>query len=313
MKHRKSILKPVIKAQERIERFSKKRAYKSVSDPGTSPDAVGGVGGSQAAIIPSLPNNAEAPAVHPSPTKVRMRKSRHRRQNSRGSNSLSTSSPQKSPSKDVLQNDLDLKSAQLVHRHEDHAPIPTTFKYLGPGTAVRDLKKCPGHAHGHGGQAGELDDRNLNDVCFGCDGGCSDATCSSKRSSRVSDNAADVESNVCETPCTSPTQGLDTSMEGEVKDDHKNMNVKNDMNENSESLTSHEQNMAATSFSSSKQMKRSISDQAEKPTKIGKLRSDSTDSETRRSRSIGVQAPYVSSSDVTSNNLMGYFHIVIQG
>ena len=36
-------------------------------------------------------------------------------------------------------------------------------------------------------------EKNLNDVCFGCDGSCGDTTCESKRSSRAS--AADVESN----------------------------------------------------------------------------------------------------------------------
>ena len=53
--------------------------------------------------------------------------------------------------------------------------------------------------------------RNLNDVCFGCDGGCSDATCSSKRSSRVS---ADVESNTCDTcDITSPSTAMESSCE----------------------------------------------------------------------------------------------------
>lgn len=64
---------------------------------------------------------------------------------------------------------------------------------MGPGTAVRDRvtdsedvgKTCE---DGHGGQ-------NLNDVCFGCDGGCSDVLCDSKRSSQIS---ADIDSISCE-------------------------------------------------------------------------------------------------------------------
>ena len=47
--------------------------------------------------------------------------------------------------------------------------------------------------------------RNLNDVCFGCNGECSDVTCSSKRSSQIS---ADVESNVADTPKRSPAHRL---------------------------------------------------------------------------------------------------------
>ena len=47
--------------------------------------------------------------------------------------------------------------------------------------------------------------RNLNDVCFGCNGECSDATCCSKRSSQIS---ADVESNLADTPKHSPAHRL---------------------------------------------------------------------------------------------------------
>ncbi|KAK6971262.1 mitogen-activated protein kinase kinase kinase 12, partial [Biomphalaria glabrata] len=53
-------------------------------------------------------------------------------------------------------------------------------------------------------------DNNINDVCFGCDGGCSDATCSSKRSSQVS---ADVESTCDLSPLPSPKQNLETMSE----------------------------------------------------------------------------------------------------
>lgn len=85
---------------------------------------------------------------------------------------------------------------------------PSSFKYLGPGTAVRDTIQATMDEERFSDYDNVLKkSNNLNDVCFGCDGGCSDVTCSSKRSSRVS---ADVESNICDTPvtCRSPTQGI---------------------------------------------------------------------------------------------------------
>ncbi|KAK6995548.1 mitogen-activated protein kinase kinase kinase 12, partial [Biomphalaria glabrata] len=53
-------------------------------------------------------------------------------------------------------------------------------------------------------------DNNFNDVCFGCDGGCSDATYSSKCSSQVS---ADVENTFDLSPMPSPKQNLETMSE----------------------------------------------------------------------------------------------------
>ena len=103
--------------------------------------------------------------------------------------------------------------------YQDDHVSPTAFKFLGPGTAIRehqtedesDLRdqeecmaiaspKLPPGAESRGGSAG-AGAGNMNDVCFGCDGGCSDATCgSSKRSSQIS---ADVESS-CDSPARSP-------------------------------------------------------------------------------------------------------------
>lgn len=80
-KRQKSILKPILKAQQRIERMGKKRAHKCASDPGTSPDG-------------TVPNGIPLPEEiqQPSPSRSRSRKSRHRRSNSRGSNNFPNNS-----------------------------------------------------------------------------------------------------------------------------------------------------------------------------------------------------------------------------
>ena len=143
----------------------------------------------------------------PSP-KSRSRKSRHKRNNSRGS-AVQFQNPNSvmSPTKDALHHELEAKTAVLQEMGEMHI-TPSQLKYFGPGTAIRELSTSQDEDqdtffHKHV----PIDSKNLNDVCFGCDGGCSDATCSSKRSSRIS---ADIESNACDTSgCTSPTQGLD--------------------------------------------------------------------------------------------------------
>ncbi|XP_076461702.1 mitogen-activated protein kinase kinase kinase 13-like [Babylonia areolata] len=208
-KRRKSIVRPIIKAQERLDRLSKKRPHKPSSDL-NSPDSI------RTECTASMTTSSEQ--VLPSPTKIRARKSRHRRSNSRGS-AKDITSPVKSPSFDGQEegeggcgNSLHPPSSahprgilvNYVH-HEDHVS-PSSFRYLGPGTAIREHQsdeeageervvsspKVPGAPQG-----------NMNDVCFGCDGGCSDATCSSsKRSSQIS---ADVESS-CDSPARSPVK-----------------------------------------------------------------------------------------------------------
>ncbi|CAI9727390.1 mitogen-activated protein kinase kinase kinase 13-like isoform X1 [Octopus vulgaris] len=197
-KRRKSIIRPVIKAQERLERLGKKRAYKSGSEP-TSPDSQNKEG--------AMTTSSEQ--VLPSPTKVRVRKSRHRRNNSKGSITTTTSSPNKSPTtaksptKDALHEELQSKPVTL--RHVDRSEVsPTTYKYLGPNMSLRDSQSsiCNESIVNTLIVNHNLETHNLNDVCF-CSDGCSDAAtyCSSKRSSRAS---ADVES-TCDSPCHSPT------------------------------------------------------------------------------------------------------------
>jgi hypothetical protein len=84
--------------------------------------------------------------VLPSPTKVRMRKSRHRR-GSKGSLSSIFSSPAKSPTKDALHEELHAKQLQL-QRSDPRDVSPGVFKYLGPGTAVREYKSNDEHEFG---------------------------------------------------------------------------------------------------------------------------------------------------------------------
>lgn len=148
--------------------------------------------------------------VLPSPTKIRARKSRHRRNNSRGS-SKDVASPVKSPTRDVgggaegeSSKSLHPQSIVVNHVHHDDHVSPSSFRYLGPATAIREQHTEDEHEAGEG--SAPTPDHpsdphgNMNDVCFGCDGGCSDATCSSKRSSQIS---ADVESS-CDSLARSP-------------------------------------------------------------------------------------------------------------
>ena len=152
--------------------------------------------------------------VLPSPTKIRARKSRHRRINSRGQ-MKEVMSPIKDGSHDE-QHPYPSGIGAKLHHVDPHDVTPKSFKYMGPGTAIREYRSEDEHrdeSSEHRDESSDtssrrqqqnkiaVDDRNLNDVCFGCDGGCSDATCSSKRSSQVS---ADVESNTCDSVCNSP-------------------------------------------------------------------------------------------------------------
>ncbi|XP_055870541.1 mitogen-activated protein kinase kinase kinase 13-like isoform X2 [Biomphalaria glabrata] len=74
-KHRKSIVRPIIKAQEKLDRLGKKRTHRSGSEV-TTPDSMKNTEGSM---------TTSSELVPASPTKMHARKSRHRRNNSRGS------------------------------------------------------------------------------------------------------------------------------------------------------------------------------------------------------------------------------------
>ena len=154
--------------------------------------------------------------VLPSPTKIRARKSRHRRSNSRGS-CKDITSPVKSPCRDVGAAGVEGESSKGLHPqsilvnyvHRDDHVSPSSFRYLGPDTAIREQQtEDELEASERGVTSSRLHadaQGNMNDVCFGCDGGCSDATCSSsKRSSQIS---ADVESS-CDSPARSPLKPI---------------------------------------------------------------------------------------------------------
>ncbi|CAG5118235.1 unnamed protein product, partial [Candidula unifasciata] len=246
-KRRKSIVRPIIKAQENLDRLGKKRTHRSGSEV-TTPDSMKNTEGSM---------TTSSELVLPSPTKMRARKSRHRRNNSRGS-MKDVVSPVRSASCEIFHDDQSLehpRPAGLHHiEHGSHSPYPGTFKYLGPGTAIREQRSedeiegmedklyrrqqvvakrndscnenCSLAAASPAASgrltnlrcSGSFKTANVNDVCFGCDGGCSDATCSSKRSSQIS---ADVESTCDLSPLPSPrhppleTMSEKSSPEGE--------------------------------------------------------------------------------------------------
>lgn len=181
--------------------------------------------------------------VLPSPTRMRIRKTRHRRNNSRGS-AKDFNSPAKSPSRDVSEREStpDLITSTGSQAFEPHHVKTGTLRFLTATPAISENQseddqfrdKCSlnngNMCHNttcniamrnekrtdkeidpilsdpnSSNQALPLSPQlqNINDVCFGCDGGCSDATCSSKRSSQVS---ADIESTCDISPLPSPRQ-----------------------------------------------------------------------------------------------------------
>ncbi|KAI8729442.1 mitogen-activated protein kinase kinase kinase 12, partial [Biomphalaria glabrata] len=242
-KHRKSIVRPIIKAQEKLDRLGKKRTHRSGSEV-TTPDSMKNT-------ERSMTTSSEL--VPASPTKMHARKSRHRRNNSRGSMKDITSAQSQSTYVASLDTQTSDKLNPAGLHPTDHAPYTGTFKFFGPATAIREyqsedeadgqetrlthmenIKKrqeccCRNsstsatrhspiskhspvskHLPASKQNSSSYQDNNINDVCFGCDGGCSDATCSSKRSSQVS---ADVESTCDLSPLPSPKQNLETMSE----------------------------------------------------------------------------------------------------
>lgn len=160
----------------------------------------------------------------PSP-RSRRRKPGPRRSASKGSSPYSSV---KSPTKGDLHDELEAKTARLEHMDSERMITPSSFKFMGPGTPLRD----PNLNVSDLVDSDDSRSRNLNDVCFGCDGSCGDNTCcSSKRSSRIS---ADVESNAADTPVTSPSKtprpvpnNLEDKLEGQSDQDadSRNSNV----------------------------------------------------------------------------------------
>ena len=170
---------------------------------------------------------------------MRMRKSRHRRSNSKGAISTSNSSPVKSPTKDKLHDEL--QSNQICLRHVDRSKVSaSTFNFLGPATALRELGSPTEKIHK---SIADLDlstnskgcdtDKNLNDVCFGCEGQCSDVTCSSKESTPSRESVTGVESVTCESSHYDSTP----SPSGHIENIVEFRNNRNDTKSNSQSQT----------------------------------------------------------------------------
>ncbi|BFZ15684.1 hypothetical protein BsWGS_18723 [Bradybaena similaris] len=230
-KRRKSIVRPIIKAQEKLDRMTKKRTHKSGSDI-TTPDSM------KNTEFSSMTTSSEL--VLPSPNKMRSRKSRHRRNNSRGS-AKDIISPLKSPSREAFLDgeDVDYQNIECLQHieHGHHISHPGTFKFLGPGTAIREQQgedeeeNTPGKCQPDGVNSKHYScqtngclvpecspalrcpdcsiNDNIYDNCFKCDGGCNGAAYNSKRSSQIS---ADVESTCDSSPLPSPRQPLIETM-----------------------------------------------------------------------------------------------------
>ncbi|KAK6991426.1 mitogen-activated protein kinase kinase kinase 12, partial [Biomphalaria glabrata] len=199
-KHRKSIVRPIIKAQEKLDRLGKKCTHRSGSEV-TTPDSMINTEGSM---------TTSSELVPPSPMKLA---------------SLDTQTSDK------------LNPAGL--HPTDHAPYSGTFKFLGPATAIgeyrsedeadgqetrlthmeNNMKKrqeccsrnsstsatrhlpiskhspVSKHLPASKQNSSSYQDNNINDVCFGCDGGCGDATCSRNAHPRGYNTLGNLETN----------------------------------------------------------------------------------------------------------------------
>lgn len=170
--------------------------------------------------------------VLPSPTKVQRRKNRHRRSNSKTSLSQIQGSPSKGLSREASATEDALDQNQNAGMN---------FPFCGPGMAIREpARLCPSSPSDlKHGDISQMNEKNLNDVCFGCDGDCTDISCpSSKRSSR---HSADVESNLGDSiggsPCRSPSQAYYALVENQQQIENQNNEIKTttrekDSNEN---------------------------------------------------------------------------------
>jgi mitogen-activated protein kinase kinase kinase 13 len=221
----KSILKPVIEAQKKIDRISKKKAHKCISDPGTSPDTP-----------TPTPNGVlfpvrfdESNSTTASPTRSRRRgHSRHSKRNGErqtvsfvhrsttGFSGEERISPVKSPTKEDLHRELEMKTSASQCR-EDSMVKPSRFKHLGPGTAVREMSISRIREYDESDSEDKENKApkphsppgNMNDVCFGCDGKCDDKKCNSKTC--LAKPGTSKLSSSEYSPGTSPSQGPVTS------------------------------------------------------------------------------------------------------
>lgn len=181
---------------------------------------------------------------------MRMRKSRHRRNNSKGAISTSNCSPVKSPTKDKLHDEL--QANQISLRHVDRSKVSaSTFNFLGPATALRELgsptentQKSITDLDLSANSNGCDNDKNLNDVCFGCEGQCSDVTCSSKESTPSRESVADVESNTCDSAQYDSTPSPSGYIENIVEFRNNRNDSKSNSHSQSQSDSKHTQTLS---------------------------------------------------------------------
>ncbi|XP_055871514.1 mitogen-activated protein kinase kinase kinase 13-like [Biomphalaria glabrata] len=194
-KHRKSIVRPIIKAQEKLDRLGKKRTHRS---------------GSEVTTITGHPNIKLNPAgLHPT-------------DHAPYTGTFKFLRPATAIREYRSEDEADGQETRLTHMENNIKKrqecccrnSSTSATRHSPISKHSPLSK---HLPASKQNSSSYQDNNINDVCFGCDGGCSDATCSSKRSSQVS---ADVESTF-----TSPADILeDQSNLVQEKDSNENLN-----------------------------------------------------------------------------------------
>ncbi len=103
----------------------------------------------------------------------------------------------KSPTKDALHHELTSKTAAINHQ-DGTVVTPSRLKGVMTPRQLTTTARDDSDADSVASLTAQQNHRNLNDVCFGCNGDCSDVACSSSKRSSV--NSADVESNVADSP-----------------------------------------------------------------------------------------------------------------
>uniref|UniRef100_T1IM54 Mitogen-activated protein kinase kinase kinase n=1 Tax=Strigamia maritima TaxID=126957 RepID=T1IM54_STRMM len=154
--YKKHIVRPLIKAQERL---NKKRAYKSPPEQ-TSPES------------PKKPPSGEqqqqqqqqaSPSYHPSASKIRLRKTRHRRTSSHsggsGNQGYLVNSPRSSPSHERRVVDSETQTENMDVSETDTSPnfIGAKFHLPSPKALQRDIADT------------RVSDQNSNAVCVSTD------------------------------------------------------------------------------------------------------------------------------------------------
>ncbi|KAI8732011.1 mitogen-activated protein kinase kinase kinase 12 [Biomphalaria glabrata] len=207
-KHRKSIVRPIIKAQEKLDRLGKKRTHRSGSEVTTS-DSMKNTEGSMTTSSELVPAITGHPNIKLNPAGL------HPTDHAPYTGTFKFLRPATAIREYRSENEADGQETRLTHMENNIKKRQECCCRNSSTSATRHSpisKHSPVSKHLPASKqnSSSYQDNNINDVCFGCDGGCSDATCSSKRSSQVS---ADVESTCDLSPLSSPKQNLETMSE----------------------------------------------------------------------------------------------------